>query len=528
MTNITHIAPYTIEEFGLLEESPPYLQIGLVQGASADAFTLDTGTFFTFLNGAGEIEQTTYSSFLQTFVDYLAFIGFGTWTYSYDFATCTLTIDGGANIAAFTFDDTSKKILGMESSVIEKSLYTNTTQPWFIWQSTEGDWQNVSYPYESVTVVREKECDDGRVYQLSNEDDLAWLSNKPLNITYLDWEHHWEPKTNIYNDYSSSANSYTYQQHLSHIRSGKPFAVFQGCTGSSTLYSDRKGTYKIRADKSNFNPVVSNKNLDSFWNITVETRQLSLGTNFGTYNPVTAYELFEPRSIDNCILWLDAGVGAEVDAFNNFTWQDQSSNGYVFYGSDILSPPTITVSSSYSGMNNKPTVIFGTDDLVTSSLAIDFVTASSATVFAAFNHNQPGSLLNTQIFNNGLFLSDDGISMEVTNATSIMQNSYYSGSMSVTQWTGSNPIPADTTHIISTVFQTYNSSLYFDGSIKLDGVNFDGGYSINPLTDAGTIKSEIALIGFKLRLSELIIFNRELLDSEITQVNNYLAEKYGI
>lgn len=516
--SITHIAPFTIEEFGL--QTPPYLTIGIVDGGNSATFTLASGSFFTFMN-AGTIEQINYTSFLQNFVDFLAANGFGTWTYSYDFVTSIITLEGGSNTAKFTFDDTSKKILGMESSGFEKPTYTSTVQPWYIWKSTLGDWQNLSYPYEATTVVREKECDDGRVAQTSNEDNMSWLSNKPLNITFQDWEHHAEPRTNIYNNFSSSLNSYTYQQHLFHVRSTKPFAVFQGCTGSSTLYSDRQGTYKIRADKSMFKPVVYNKNLESHWNISLDTRRLSLGTNFGTYNPETATELFNPTSVSNCLIWLDATVGTSFDFTNGFIWKDQSGNGYDFINQDPSQSPSLI--SSLNTMNNQPIVSFAIDQFLTTDHAVNFQSASAATIFTAFNFNTIPSF--------GYMFTTQGVSDQIQHLISGSKSyaSYNSGSGPITYWTGSVQYVTNSAYVSSFVYQTYHSGTYFSGSMRLNGAALAGGYNPNQGTPAGLITStDGCAMGIGVRVSELIVYNRELLDSEINDVETYLLGKYGI
>lgn len=530
------ISPFSVDEFGLSTQSPPYIQIGI---NGSDAFTIDSGNFFTFISGSGTIEQIDYPCFLQWFVDYLALNGYGTWTYSYDFETQVLTLDGGVNTATFTFDSTSQLLLGMDSSAIPKSLYTSTRIPYYVWKSTEYDWQLNTWQYENSKVATETETDDGRVFQLSNEDDLTWLSDLPLNVKFVDWEHHWEPQENVYIAHSSSNNPYVFQQHIQHVRSYKPFLVYRNCTTSSIAYSDRMGTYKIRSPQSNFKPVVSNKNLDSFWNIPVNTRQLSLGTNFGTYNPTTANQLFDPTSIPDCLIWLRADMGITLNGATTQVkvWADQSGNGNNFLSTSVSTSPALFV--TYSNFNNQNAIFFdGTTDRLTSSISNNFNSAPAATIFVPWR--QVGNLGSMQKIFSGPSQSSNIFQLGISSSNGLIMT-YKSGSSTETVFSASNKtITANTNYIGQFNYNFYVSNSFASGKVyETDSSNltiFSGSYS-NGLNSAGILvnSSSQYRLGqsanntewFNGYIPEFIFYNRELTDSESTQVMDYLLERYG-
>lgn len=254
-------------------------------GGSSIEYNKTTGSFFTAFSAS--IEDINYLNFLSEFANFLSSSDFGIWQTGYNFATSQYFISCSqsgslANGALIKFDTLSSQILGMQDGISTgQKIYNSSIGSKFTWVSTQDKWTKISYPYEGKTIIKEEQCTDGRVYALSNEDGVPWLSNINGNYTWFDWTFEYENKSNLFSDFSSSLNPNTFEEIFKHVRSYRPFIVFQPTNTTTTgSYNERYGTFKIRADKSQFKSKPSLTNYDQLWDFTVMARRLSTGSNF--------------------------------------------------------------------------------------------------------------------------------------------------------------------------------------------------------------------------------------------------------
>jgi hypothetical protein len=256
-------------------------------GGSSSVYELTSGSFFTAFTAS--IEDIQYRNFLSDFATYLSYSNYGIWQTGYDFGTSTFFISCSqsgtlADGALFKFNSLASSILGMSNGInTSQKTYTSTIGPKYTWTSTLSDWSKISFPYEGRTIVKEERCTDGRVFAISNEDNVSWLSNIESNYTWFDWKFVYEDQSNIFSDFSSSLNPNTFEQFFKHVRSYQPFLVFgynpPNSTKTTGSYSDRIGTFKIRADQSVFKSVQSINSYSELWDFDVKTRRLSTGSN---------------------------------------------------------------------------------------------------------------------------------------------------------------------------------------------------------------------------------------------------------
>jgi hypothetical protein len=346
-----------------LQEEGQSIQIQITGSNGINAlYSKTTGSFFTAMSAT--IEDRTYNNFLLDFTNYLSSSALGTWNYRYSFASSSYIIScsSPSTGALLRFSPFAAQALGMANGTTSsQSSYVSSTGSMFTWDSTEDQWTNISYPYEGKTIVREQECDDGRVYALSNEDGYDWLSNIEGNYTWYDWQFAYETRENTFSDFSSSLAPNTYEEFLKQVRSYRPFVMFQPSspvTKESGSYENRQGTYKIRADQSMFKAKPSIKNIDQYWTVDMQTRRLSQGNNFDSYQAPVLTSSFVPTQVSGCYLWLRADLGITLSASTTdiVSWQDQGPNRFVFTQSVVTKRPNLISSSTAYGTT--PTVLF--------------------------------------------------------------------------------------------------------------------------------------------------------------------------
>lgn len=530
---------HTADEMALMDT---WLQSRYQSNATlTNRYRVSTGSWFTAHTGT--IEDINYRNLLTDFTSFLSSSGYGTWNGFYNFNTRKLNLSSsfgslGANLR-FVNPLTNKIFGGMSGSYISQSSYISAYTPWFHWSSTESEWSKQTLPYEGKGIVKEESCDDGRVYQLSNEDGIRWISNIRGNYKWSDWKFVFENKSNVFNDFSSS-NPYVWQQHLNHVRSYLPFAVYQHSSSVvSGTYEQRQGTYKIRADQSKFAPEYSITNDDQYWNVPVNTRQLSLGNNFNTYNSPSETGQMLPTSINDCLIWLRSDLGIELDVNGTVKyWRDQSGNGNDFHVTNSLSQPTYT--SSFATMNSLPVVRFGNGKFLHTSTSsqVQYSSCSNATMFFVRR-------VNTLAGNDLFFSTQPNRNVSTPGQLAFFgsggpQNFIWSFCRTVSNNTStmssSMIYSASNNNIINVNYSLFNSSSNVQ-SITVNGTSFtmipiavppSGSVITNGVTflnsfGGSTTSTEMADAYYQ----EFIFFRRKLLDSEIESVNNYLRNRYG-
>lgn len=539
-------APWDLQEEGQSIQ----IQITGSNGVTA-LYQKTSGSFFTAMSAT--IEDRTYNDFLSDFTTYLSSSGLDTWNYRYSFASSSYIIScsSPSTGALLKFSPLAAQALGMANGTTSsQASYVSSTGSMFTWKSTEDQWTKLSYPYEGKTIVREQECDDGRVYALSNEDGYDWLSNIEGNYTWYDWQFALEPKANVFIDYSSSLNPNTYEAFQKQVRSYRPFVVFQPnspVTKESGSYANRQGTYKIRADQSMFKVKPSIKDIDAYWTVDMQTRRLSQGNNFDAYVAPVLTSSFIPTQISGCYLWLRADLGVVLSgATDVVSWQDQSSNRHFFTQSVSTRRPNYQAIGTTTVFPTVPSIYFNRANLdnmtapaVSSSTPFMYTwivggyqTARGAAAYNLFENMTSGST------------NYIGTNMSGTLRMNLSNSNFVAGfhdagvgtkSSSVT---GSFVLTNNTPYVFYTQFSTYlsnsnvitemkrNSTSGLPGSVltsnTLPRVILSGTYSEH------WIGARQTTIGSDFYFAEVIFYNQYLTQTQISGVNAYLATRYGV
>jgi hypothetical protein len=246
-----------------------------------------------------------------------------------------------------------------------------------------------------------------------------------------------------------------------------------------------------------------------------------------------AYDPFEPTDIAGCKLWLDAADTASISVSGSAVtqWNDKSGNAYHFTQGTSANRP----SSGTRTQNGKNVIDFdGTNDLLTTTAAksaFNFLHSSTSTIFQVYK-------LDTTVATQGIMGAQGG---------SPSQIGYVQFNVGTTEYlsagAGSGVYVYQITQTIGTTarYNTLksdpaNATAANRALVSLNGAAFTGGNTANSAAvssdststlsvgDAGT-SGGVPLDGF---IGEIIIYNSILSAGNITSVQNYLAEKWGI
>lgn len=286
--------------------------------------TWTTGSFFTPLGAT--IEDISYVNLFELIEADMLSEGI---TASFDLNPTTGLISLGTS-EAIKFQPNNEFTTKLFGNLPNTGSYltarTSSYIPWFVWKATEECPIQEKLNFEDQVLVKESLTDDGHVAASSNEDGFIYLSNIEGNYNRVAWTFAYEPKENVFSDFSGS-NPYTYQKHIEHVRSYRPFVIFNSTTESYVDYSVRRGTFKHVAKKSNFVNKPSFESYDAQWNVDFEAHLLSRGTDYGRFNPgQPAESTFDANDIDGAILWLagDKGIATQNHLGDNIvvTWNN--------------------------------------------------------------------------------------------------------------------------------------------------------------------------------------------------------------
>jgi hypothetical protein len=234
-----------------------------------------------------------------------------------------------------------------------------------------------------------------------------------------------------------------------------------------------------------------------------------------------------PASVPNLTLWLDAlDVDGDGDVTDNpansstvTTWVDKSGKGYNATASSGVAPTYAT-----NTLNGRPALNFGTSKYLTNT---SFGLNTKASIFAVVVPSAPGVEWGRILSNNQNMYFGTG------NGTGRFATFYGSGS----GWTGSGAadhgagaaLTASTPYILGTVQNNTNNKAYINGALKGTNVSpmsaFSNGYDIGACALAECFGPYQYWNG---RIAEILIYNRELSDTERAYVEQYLSDKWNI
>ena len=237
---------------------------------------------------------------------------------------------------------------------------------------------------------------------------------------------------------------------------------------------------------------------------------------------------FNPRSLPNLQLWLPADRINQANNTAVATWADQSGNGYDATQATTAARPTYIA----SGFNGLPVVRFdGTDDhLGLSGGALGLLkNVAGATIFVAVKYS--ATAVNAPSFFASRNSTSTSVRILIRTSTAPKYN------MQATR------LDADTAINMNSVQATNTNSVVIQ-TAKADYSNATLEQFINGTLDgsttfatSGNTENADSLAIFLGRVSttyltgdiaEIIVYNRALNTSELSQVHKYLSMKWGI
>jgi hypothetical protein len=528
------------------------IKVQITSSVTTSLFTpTNNSKYFLFVSGT--IEDIDYGSLCSEFSEHMSTYHNSTWTYRYDFSEGQLYFTGSAGAQmVFSSSSLAYKIFGMDDGPsIARTYYISQRRPWTTWQSTMDDWFNSNIVYEGRSIVRETFTDDDLVFAASSEDNAKWLSNTPGNFKWLDFDVDYETQSNMFNDYSSSNVPYTFQQHVKQVGGWRPFLIYKNASASNGYYEDRQGTYKLRANESQFKQKGTYDDFYGYVSHPVKTRRLSIGTNFGRFasSSYGTTSTFLPTNISDCCLWLRGDLGVVTSSNGNVvSWTDQVS-GNLFVPSGSFATPFQT---TLSGVQS---IVIPASASLTSSNEIPFYSSTQVDMFIVFMPSAPNTdnnIYRALIGNTGydlgtsgafqLLVRTDQFRNWVPQFRSAPGNNSVSGESSVlTNVSGRFNrylFRIDTTPEIQ---QT--GSYFYDGSIA-GTVNGSAGLASASFGFSSTAASASIFYDYKYQIGangytplfrpfsgsvqEVILYNRNLTQTEITGVHSYLYSRYSV
>ena len=331
-----------------------------------------------------------------------------------------------------------------------------------------------------------------------------------------------------------------------------------GIGANATFISAMSGNYQLY-EVLIFNSYLSStqrQQIESYlaykWNLQrlLPTSHPYYASPYNAYPPFTninqitkfAYPVL-PNEVAGLSLWLDAADGSSVirTGVNVTAWNDKSGNGFNMSNNASYQSPTY----SPTGFNGKPTITFFRNSSNSFSIlenrAFSFTT-NSFTLFFISQRNK--SETSFQRFFSGASNINWG---DNNNAASFNINSYYNtgvtlertiGGALVGVFTTTNPFLGEVivNGTASNVgnFNTLTNYVYTNGTIRNSIGGLGAGSNLNIVhvrLGAATFTSATNDNGFEAlqgNTSEVLLFNRVLTTSEFTQMEGYLAYKWGL
>ena len=252
---------------------------------------------------------------------------------------------------------------------------------------------------------------------------------------------------------------------------------------------------------------------------------------------------FQPNTIPNMRLWLDA---TRINQANNTavaTWADQSGNGYDATQGTSAARPTYIA----SGLNGLPVVRFdGTDDVMSipsSTSTFKFLHSDVSTIFIVAKAGvvtDPNTRYGFLGTNGGGNTSVVGININWDDrASQSLNNAIRTGVTNGVGWrtlnTENNYFAANTFGILTVRTDPANAT-----PLERSILNFNGGTDRKNNIENSTLSTansaqDVAIgsggaSAFVLNgdIAEIIVYNRALNTSELAQVHRYLSRKWGI
>lgn len=226
--------------------------------------------------------------------------------------------------------------------------------------------------------------------------------------------------------------------------------------------------------------------------------------------PSASISATQLKEFDPIELWRDIGP----KCINNYAIVNSSGSTQNDYNGtcNALSQATTNSRPSYSlsGINNLPSVSFASGQTLLLNALKDGVLNVSTKIVVFSVDSKPSSGNSAIILNNNPTATTQRIFIDPTNIS--VNNGGTSANIAITY-------SIKNTYIVAVIFNGSNSYYKINnGAITL--ASTIGTNSSNDLTVGGA--------NFVGKISEIIIFNRMLKETEITEIFNYLGKKYKV
>jgi len=247
-------------------------------------------------------------------------------------------------------------------------------------------------------------------------------------------------------------------------------------------------------------------------------------------NSTTAkdYTSNENAGTINGAIW-DNGEPFSSEVISDFTgirtWKDKSGNGYDAEQITSASRPTYRTNQ----VNGKPALVFdGADDILSlSGGALGILrNVAGATIFAVVKYANTLALKGVIFISNNSTFTRMSLQTDLSNKLTVIGRRLDADSFQMITSTNT----ASTSFILQTGLADFQNTIlrqYINGT--LDGEKLDFQTSGNTSdTNSGSISIGTGGGSLNGAIAEIIVFNRTLSTSELTNVNIYLIAKWGL
>ena len=235
-----------------------------------------------------------------------------------------------------------------------------------------------------------------------------------------------------------------------------------------------------------------------------------------------------PEQISGMQLWLKADAGVIKDGADKVsTWADQSGQTNHLTQTLSASQPTYEA----SGFNGLDSIYFdGSDDyLLGDNVATVFHGEDPAyTIFVAVQAVAPSGL--QRLYSAGYSAGNVFDIMTASGSSDRWEWSRFDGSSSKTTVIFPNEIHLTDPQYLSFANAGTTADAYRNGLLERDNTDYDvNAVSMDRFT-LGVLRRNVISAGtyFNGRVAELMIYNRNLSESELGQIHSYLSARYGI
>jgi hypothetical protein len=238
---------------------------------------------------------------------------------------------------------------------------------------------------------------------------------------------------------------------------------------------------------------------------------------------------FNPRSLPNLQLWLPADRINQANNTAVATWSDQSGNGYDATQSTTAARPTFIA----SGLNGLPVVRFdGTDDhLDFSGGAFSLLrNVAGATIFVVVKYSSTTANFSSFYASTNNAITSVRLQLRTTTTPRYQiqgrrLDAISAETISSTQATSTSSV------IIQTARADYQNTLmqqYINGALDGQKTDFQTAGNTSDTDSLGIFLGRVSVTYLTGDIAEIIVYNRALNTSELSQVHRYLARKWGI